>query len=61
MSRGKRLVYLAKQGVNIEGLGKLRQRVIGKGGKYRESEGHYSRIGSFLGDRLVMLDKEAGY
>ena len=60
MSRGKILVYFVKQGVKIEGLGQQRQSAIGRGGKHSESEGHQSRIWSYLDDRLAMLDKEAG-
>ena len=58
MSRGKSLVYLANQGVKIEGLGKQRQSVIGRGGKHSESEGHQSKIWSYLGDILAILDRE---
>ena len=60
MRRGERFVYLAKQGVEIEGLCKLTQSFIGKGGKYRENEGNFSRTGFYLDDRLVKLDKEVG-
>ena len=60
MSRGKISVYLVKQGVKIEGLGKQRQSVIGRGGKYSESEGHKFRIWSYIGDRLAMLRQRSG-
>ena len=54
MSRGKSLGYLANQGVKIEGLGKHRQSIIGRGGKHSGSEGHQSMIWSSWSDRMAM-------
>ena len=51
----KSLVYLVKEGMKIEGLGKQRHSVIGRGGKHSESVGHHFRIWSCLGDILSML------
>ena len=51
MSKEKSLVYLEKQGVKVEGVGRHRQSVVGSDGKHSESEGHWY----CLGDILAML------
>ena len=54
MSRGESLGYLENQGVKIEGLGKQKLSVKGRGGKHSENEGHQSMIWSAGSDRLAM-------
>ena len=48
MSKEKSLVYLVKQDVKVEGLGRKRQSVTGRDGKHSESDRHWSCLGDIL-------------